>query len=118
MINWFEIFADRLTAIEEGQKEILALLSHSTTSTDTNPYGSFQWLCDTCSNVPPSTLRIKSAAGDIPGVIKFGKRVLYEKAVVLNWLRSQTRQPVEYAFAEHRADEQISRQLNKKGGVV
>lgn len=52
-------------------------------------YGDFNWLCTTCSGVPRSTLRVKSAAGEIPGVIKFGKRVLYQKADVLNWLRSQ-----------------------------
>jgi hypothetical protein len=86
-------------------------------SSDSNPYGDFKWLASTCSGVPASTLRIKSAAGEIPGVVKFGKRVLYEKAIVLNWLRSQTRQsPLNLAEIEQAADEQVSRQLAKKGG--
>ncbi len=85
---------------------------------DADPYGDFHWLRGTCPGVPASTLRIKSAAGDIPGVVKFGKRVLYEKAAVLNWLRSQTRQPAPgTAELAQAADEQMSRQLSKKGGV-
>jgi hypothetical protein len=83
---------------------------------DSDPYGDFKWLTTTCSGVPASTLRIKSATGEIPGVVKFGKRVLYEKASVLNWLRSQTRKPVPDAAELARVgDEQISNQLAKKG---
>ena len=84
---------------------------------DHEPFGDFNWLCNTLKNIPQATLRIKSAAGEIPGVAKFGKRVLYEKAVVLSWLRSQTRQPVDTAQLEQQAEEQLSRQLSKKGGV-
>ena len=81
------------------------------------PYGDFNWLVTTCSGVPASTLRIKSAAGEIPGVVKFGKRVLYEKALVLNWLGSQARQPVPSAAdITLAAEEQVRRQLAKKGG--
>ena len=32
----------------------------------------------------------KSAMNKIPGKIKFGKRVLYNKSVVLKWLRDQS----------------------------
>ena len=89
-----------------------------TPTPDPNPYGDFRWLAATCSGVPASTLRIKSAAGEIPGVVKFGKRVLYEKAAVLSWLRSQTRRPApDAAELERAADEQISRQLAKTGKV-
>ena len=69
--------------------------------TDNDPYGDFKWLVATCPGVPASTLRIKSAAGEIPGVVKFGKRVLYEKAAVLEYLRSQTRQAPSRAAIEH-----------------
>ncbi|GAB3809503.1 hypothetical protein GCM10028819_51440 [Spirosoma humi] len=91
-------------------------INQSTPAPEADPYGDFKWLTATCSGVPASTLRIKSAAGEIPGVVKFGKRVLYEKVAVLNWLRSQTRQPMPSAAKlEQAAEEQISRQLAKKG---
>lgn len=94
-------------------------INHSlqTTPVDANPYGDFKWLTATCVGIPASTLRIKSASGGIPGVVKFGKRVLYEKVIVLNWLRSQTRQPLNSALIEQQAEEQISQQLGKRGGV-
>jgi hypothetical protein len=92
-------------------------LPNSTSAPEADPYGDFKWLTATCVGVPASTLRIKSAAGEIPGVVKFGKRVLYEKAAVLNWLKSQTRQPMlSAAELEQAVKEQISRQLAKKGG--
>lgn len=81
-----------------------------------DPYGDFDWLRATCSGIPASTLRIKSAAGEIPGVIKFGKRVLYDKTVVLDWLRSQTRQSANTANTEQEAEAQFNRQLAKRGG--
>ena len=85
---------------------------------EVDPYGDFKWLTATCPGIPASTLRIKSAAGEIPGVVKFGKRVLYEKAIVLNYLRSQTRQPINSALVEQKAEEQVSQQLAKRGGVA
>lgn len=57
---------------------------------EAEPFGDFSWLQSICAGIPASTLRIKSAAGEIPGVKKFGKRVLYEKVEVLDWLRSQS----------------------------
>lgn len=84
---------------------------------DAEPYGDFKWLCGTCPGIPASTLRIKSASGEIPGVVKFGKRVLYEKVLVLNWLRSQTRQPGNAALIDQQAEEQFNQQLGKRGGV-
>ena len=117
MQNPFEIIAARLSNIEA----LLIDIKHPTAPpnfANTDPYGDFKWLVATCSGVPTSTLRIKSAAGEIPGVIKFGKRVLYEKALVLNWLQSQTRQPSPDAIELERiADEQVSNQLARRGGV-
>lgn len=118
MVNWFEIFADKLTALEEGQKELRSLITHSTSAPDADPYGDFKWLSATCSGVPASTLRIKSASGEIPGVVKFGKRVLYDKAAVLRWLQSQTRKPAFSAVEIERvANEQVNHQLAKNRGV-
>lgn len=87
MENPFETISRRLANIEE----LLIDLKHkpNTKLPDADPYGDFKWLTSICPGVPPSTLRVKSAAGEIPGVIKFGKRVLYQKADVLNWLQSQ-----------------------------
>lgn len=90
------------------------------TTLDVTPYGDFIWLKNTCSGIPASTLRIKSAGGEIPGVIKFGKRVLYEKATVISWLRSQTKDTklmTDNACSQAATDEQIHQQLNKKGGA-
>lgn len=100
------------------QEAIQKITTAPATAPNADPYGDFKWLTATCPGVPASTLRIKSAAGEIPGVVKFGKRVLYEKALVLNWLRSQTRQPAaDAADLTRAADEQITRQLAKGRGV-
>ncbi len=79
------------------------------------PFGDFHWLCEACSGIPVSTLRIKSAAGTIPGTKKVGKRVLYEKEVVINWLRGQA-QRIQLSSAEiaQNAEDQIFNQLEKK----
>lgn len=117
MINPFQELAERLSNIEGLLLELKRSSVSSTATTGTDPYGDFNWLRSTCPGVPASTLRIKSAAGEIPGVVKFGKRVLYEKDAVLNWLRSQTRQSVNAVLIEQQAEEQISQQLGKRGGV-
>ncbi|GAB3949548.1 hypothetical protein GCM10028805_25970 [Spirosoma harenae] len=121
MSNPFEPINARLTNLEALTLEVLQYLRSGKTNAatiDADPYGDFKWLQSTCSGVPTSTLRIKSAAGQIPGVVKFGKRVLYDKAVVLNWLRSQTLEAIDMAKIEESADLQISSQLNnrQKGG--
>lgn len=117
MINPFQEIVERLSSIEGLLLDIKRSSNSSTTELDAEPYGDFHWLRGICPSIPPSTLRIKSAAGEIPGVIKFGKRVLYDKAAVLNWLRGQTRQPVNATLIEQQANEQISQQLGRKGGV-
>ena len=102
---------------EAIREEIHLLSAKQTPSLEVDPYGNFKWLQAICADVPESTLRIKSARGEIPGVIKFGKRVLYDKEVVLNWLKSQTRQSaMSTTELEQAAEEQISHQLAKKGG--
>ena len=113
MVNPFQEITERLSNIEGL---LLDLKRSSTTSTaaDSDPYGDFFWLRNTCPGVPVSTLRIKSAAGEIPGVVKFGKRVLYEKAIVLSWLRSQTRQAINVDKVERTADLQVTAQLSKR----
>ena len=120
MNNPFEPIKARLNNLEALTLEVLQLLrtNPSAPTPDADPYGDFKWLESTCPGVPASTLRIKSAAGEIPGVVKFGKRVLYEKALVLNWLRSQTRQPINSALVEQKAEEQFSQQLGKRGSVA
>ncbi|GAB3995260.1 hypothetical protein GCM10028807_34950 [Spirosoma daeguense] len=85
-----------------------------TISPDVEPYGDFNWLVATCAGVPPSTLRIKSAAGEIPGVVKFGKRVLYDKAAVLGWLQGQTRPTLDLTKINQAAELQMKTQLGKR----
>ncbi len=94
-------------------------LNHSTISTaysnDAEPFGNFSWLQGVCAGIPASTLRIKSASGEIPGVVKFGKRVLFDKVIVLNFLRSQARQTApETAEVERAAEQQVTAQLTKR----
>ncbi len=111
MENPFETIERRLSKIEE----LLLDLKHKPVplpTSDADPYGDFKWLTTTCTGVPASTLRIKSAAGEIPGLVKFGKRVLYDKEAVLLWLKSKTRQLApDRTQGEAIAEEQISRQL-------
>lgn len=113
MENPFETISRRLSNIEELLLDLKHKPSSAPTS-DADPYGDFNWLLATCSGIPASTLRIKSAAGKIPGVVKFGKRVLYEKAAVLNWLRSHSRKPSDASEIEQVADQEINRQLAKR----
>lgn len=115
MQNPFDLITSRLSNIEAL---LLDIKYSSSPSTPTEPYGDFHWLRGTCPGVPASTLRIKSAAGEIPGVVKFGKRVLYDKAIVLSWLRDQTRKPINAAKIERATDEQISQRLAQKGGLA
>jgi hypothetical protein len=114
MQNPFEIIANRLNNIEA----LLLDIKHPTPAPVNNePYGDFNWLRATCPGIPTSTLRIKSAAGDIPGVVKFGKRVLYEKAAVLGWLQSQTRQPVDQQAIERETNAAINSRLADKSSL-
>lgn len=103
--------------VQEAIRELSAVSAPTNSTTQTDPYGDFKWLQSTCVGIPASTLRIKSASGEIPGVVKFGKRVLYEKAIVLSWLRSHTRQPSNAALTDQQAEEQFKRQLSRRGGV-
>ncbi|MEZ0483204.1 hypothetical protein [Fibrella aquatica] len=57
-------------------------------STMSEPYGTFKWLC-LVAPIPIGTLRIRSSRGEIPGTKKIGKRLLYNKETVLEWLESQ-----------------------------
>jgi hypothetical protein len=85
------------------------------TPPDTEPFGDFHWLRGACPGIPASTLRIKSAAGEIPGTKKIGKRVLYDKAEVLNWIRAQSKAPrPDAAVLNDAAEAQIDRQLAKR----
>ena len=108
--NYFQLIADRLSQIEA----LLIDLKRQPPPVAEEPHGDFKWLVSICPGVPESTLRIKSASGDIPGVIKFGKRILYDKAAVLAWLRLQMRIPINPAEVEQSANAQIDRQLAKR----
>lgn len=113
MENPFETISRRLSNIED----LLLDLKHKPSPiTDADPFGDFKWLSTLCKNVPESTLRIKSASGEIPGVVKFGKRVLYEKAIVLDWLRSQTRAATNATVLDRAAEAQFAAQQQRRGG--
>lgn len=112
--NYFQIIADRLSQIEA----LLIDLKHQPPPSPEEPHGDFKWLVSICPGIPASTLRIKSASGDIPGVIKFGKRILYDKAAVLAWLRLQMRMPINPAEIDQSANDQIARQLAKRKNKI
>ena len=116
MENPFSILERQLNRIERLAEEIkAAALIHSPTSiADTQPFGDFRWLCTTCSGIPASTLRIKSAAGHIPGTQKVGKRVLYDKASVLAWLRSHPVTRIDLALIERDAEVQVEKRMAKR----
>lgn len=94
-----------------------ALAKQSQAVPDAEPYGDFNWLRTTVP-YPESTLRIKSAAGEIPGLVKFGKRVLYDKSVVLNWLRSRTLDLAKTTETAKAAEEPNNLQLRKKSRLT
>lgn len=104
---------DRLETILSDLAEATRKLLPSADSINTNAFGDFHWLTSICP-VPQSTLRQKSAKGEIPGVIKVGKRVLYEKAVVLEWLRSCQYMADNSISIEQFANEQFEQQQTSK----
>ncbi len=112
--NPFEVIFRRLSNIENLLLDIKHKPDSSTPTTDTEPFGDFLWLCATCSGIPASTLRIKSAAGQIPGTQKVGRRVLYEKASVISWIRSNPVTPIDTALIERRAEAQVDTQISKR----
>lgn len=73
-------------------KDMVRQLStnNSLPTAEANAYGDFNWLKETCAGVPVGTLRIWSSTGKVPGLSKIGKRCLYHKQTVWNWLGSQT----------------------------
>ncbi len=111
MINYFEIFAEKLAALEEGQKELRSLLTHTPASViDAEPNGDFTWICSVYP-APSSTIRIKSAAGLIPGTFKVGRRVLYKKATVLAWLCSNPVAPANTTEIKRKAEAQVNAKM-------
>lgn len=65
--------------------------THTVVNQDLIEFGDMDWLYSIYpDSISKATIRHKSAMNGIPGKIKFGKRVLYNKSVVLEWLRSQS----------------------------
>ncbi|ARK10376.1 hypothetical protein A6C57_08565 [Fibrella sp. ES10-3-2-2] len=94
--NPFAVIDRRINRLESLLIEIKDALPKNNllnNQLDQVPFGDFAWLQGACPGIPASTLRIKSAAGEIPGTKKVGKRVLYEKIEVLNWIRSLGQRP-------------------------
>lgn len=57
---------------------------------DENAFGDLDWLYTVYpDSISKATIKHKSAMGKIPGKFKLGRRVLYDKAVVLKWMHSQ-----------------------------
>ncbi|GAB3317799.1 hypothetical protein GCM10027299_09170 [Larkinella ripae] len=69
------------------------------------PYGTFKWFLSVFP-VPESTARQKVAKGEIPGVTKIGKRLLFNKAEVMQWLL--TNRKVTPADVEKAAEDQFA----------
>lgn len=84
---------------------------------DTGPNGDFAWLKSVLPGVPDSSLRQWDAAGKIPGSSKPGKHRIYHKQTVLDWIRNPTTNSVDATLVEQQAEEQLDRQLSKRGGV-
>lgn len=53
-------------------------------------FGDLDWLYTIYpDSISKATIKHKSAMGLIPGKFKLGRRVLYDKAIVLAWMHSQ-----------------------------
>lgn len=100
-----------------------ALLNYSQASSnnqhlDLHPFGDLNWLCSVWPR-PKATIKQLSATGSIPGKIKIGRGVLYEKATVLQWIRSNTcNKSLTASELEQAADEQFEREHKKKNGAA
>ena len=103
---------------EAIREEIHALNSTPPPLSNAVPHGDFKWVQSLFPSVPESTVRQWDASGKIPGSSKFGKRKIYHKETVLNWIRSQTDKPnPNAADLLQSAEEQFNRQLAKGRGV-
>ncbi|AKD54017.1 DNA-binding protein [Spirosoma radiotolerans] len=93
MDNPFASIDRRLGVIESFLLDIRQHLREapSTLSNDTL-YGNFDWLVSVLP-IPESTLRQKIAKDEIPGVKKVGKRLVFDKAIVIDWLSKNDRVP-------------------------
>jgi len=115
--NPFAVLVRRINRIESQNERIISILvdKKSEASGDLEPFGDFDWLCNTCKGIPAGTLRIKSAAGHIPGMKKVGKRAIFEKQIVLNWLRSHPDVvPHDDVQIERTAENQVDTRIAKR----
>lgn len=112
--NPFAILVRRMNRIEYQNEQILSFLQNETHQPNTTtPYGDFNWLL-TILPIPESTLRQKIAKDEIPGVKKVGKRLLFEKAVVLTWLSSNNR--LGLVEVEQSCEDSFVSRHQRKGG--
>ncbi|MFD2937873.1 hypothetical protein [Spirosoma flavum] len=78
---------------------------------DTEPFGDHEWLY-TVIPYPKGTIKQMSANGKIPGKIKsFGKRVLYDKATVIQGIRSGMIKSLTSEELNSRAKKQFNERL-------
>ena len=91
MHNPFESLELRLDKIEALLTRLTETQIYSIASrNEENRYGNFDWYI-TETGEAQSTARQRIAKGEVPGVIKLGKRLLFDKALVRSWLADNQR---------------------------
>lgn len=100
MENPFYSLDARLSNIEALLKELNSKQSFaSVVPVGESRSGNFNWyLAET--GEAESTARQRIARGEVPGVTKLGKRLLFEKAIVRQWIKDNQRQTVTDLTAE------------------
>ncbi|AUD04652.1 hypothetical protein [Spirosoma pollinicola] len=89
--NPFEIFDVRLSNIEVLLSDLkLIHLVASGVPANESRFGNFKWYINETGQAE-STARQRIARGEVPGVTKMGKKLLFEKAVVLQSIKDHQR---------------------------
>ncbi len=88
-MNPFDIIDARLGKIE-ALLESMGQTYAAVIPADENQFGNFDWYLSVTGEAE-STARQRIARGDVPGVSKLGKRLLFDKALVLKFIKSNQR---------------------------
>ena len=108
-----KILDARLSKIES----LLAGLQQASPSTPTNEvshFGDFNWYIAETGEAP-SSARQRISRDEVPGVTRLGKRLLFEKAVVRQWIRDNQRKtaPESIILAQKSFDQRLTARRNK-----
>jgi predicted DNA-binding transcriptional regulator AlpA len=107
MQNPFELIETRLARIEALLMELDRTQHHSPAiPTGETRYGNFNWYL-TETGEAASTARQRIAKGEVPGITKLGKRLIFDKSIIRSWI--QEKQRATNTQVAHTANESFNR---------